>query len=404
MVVPALRSGAGDRIAAPRIGFVVEQTLGHRTHAANLAAAVVGPDMRATWLPVDWDVSGLAARTPLYRSNWTVRAGVRARRSVARAHRAEPLDALFVHTQVPAVLLGPWMRRVPVVVSLDATPRQYDQLGAAYDHARSGRRTEALKWWMNHRTFERAAALVTWSEWARQGLIDGYGIDSDRVTVVPPGVKVAEWRPPPRLQRDDGVVRVLFVGGNFERKGGPILLEAVRRLRAEAFAGPGAGRPRLELDLVTQGEVPEDDGVRVHRTLGPNSPELRRLYHQADVFCLPTLGDCLPMVLAEAGAAGLPLVATEVGAVGELVRDGETGIAVPVGDVDALEQALRKLIDDAELRRRLGHGAAELVGRDHDSERNARRLLTILLAAAGSWHADNDVPGPVHRPQKRYWS
>ena len=73
---------------------------------------------------------------------------------------------------------------------------------------------------------------------------------------------------------------------------------------------------------------------------GPNSPELIELYHGADVFCLPTLGDCLPMVLSEAGAVGLPLVSTDVGAISEIVRDGETGLLVPVGDADALAAAL----------------------------------------------------------------
>ena len=62
---------------------------------------------------------------------------------------------------------------------------------------------------------------------------------------------------------------------------------------------------------------------------GRTAPPLIELYHRADVFCLPTLGDCLPMVLSEAGAVGLPLVSTDVGAIGEIVRDGETGLLVP---------------------------------------------------------------------------
>ena len=117
-----------------------------------------------------------------------------------------------------------------------------------------------------------------------------------------------------------------------------MLLEAVRRLRDAGVA--------IELDLVTRDEVPDQEGVRVHHGLTPNSPPLIELYHRADVFCLPTMGDCLPMVLSEAGAVGLPLVSTDVGAISEIVRDGETGLLVPVDDVGALAAALRRLADD----------------------------------------------------------
>ncbi len=78
----------------------------------------------------------------------------------------------------------------------------------------------------------------------------------------------------------------------------------------------------------------------------PNSPELIDLYHRSDVFCLPTMGDCLPMVLSEAGAAGLPLVSTAVGAISEIVRDGDTGYLVTPGDVPTLTGRLRDLVVD----------------------------------------------------------
>jgi glycosyltransferase involved in cell wall biosynthesis len=106
------------------------------------------------------------------------------------------------------------------------------------------------------------------------------------------------------------------------------------------------------------------------------------LYQRCDVFCLPTRGDCLPMVLSEAGATGLPLVSTDVGAIGEIVRDGESGRLVPVDDADRLTAVLTELVEDAALRRRLGDGAAALVGREFDAERNAQRLLDLLVDVA----------------------
>ena len=95
------------------------------------------------------------------------------------------------------------------------------------------------------------------------------------------------------------------------------------------------------IDVVTRDEdVPTGEGLRVHRGITPRSEELRRLYNDADVFALPTYADAVPNVVVEAMAAGLPVVATDVGAVREMV--GDAGVVVPRGDVDALAAALAR--------------------------------------------------------------
>lgn len=376
----------------PTVGFVMEQTLGHVTHAKNLRA-IISDDgaISPVWLPIPWEAEGLAARLP-GTANWTVRAGVRARRAIRRTQRTTPLDALFVHTQVPAVLAPDWLRRIPTVVSVDATPLQYDELGVFYAHERSHPAAERLKWEANRRCFERAAHLVSWSAWAKAGLVDGYGVAPEKITVIPPGVDAAGWASPRRDGAADGPVRILFVGGDLERKGGVVLLDAVRRLR-----GATLGRD-VELHLVTPADVRTGDGIVVHRDLTPNSVALRALYQRCDVFCLPTRGDCLPMVLSEAGAAGLPLVSTAVGAIPEIVRDGETGFVVPQDDADAVARVLDDLVADRDLRRRLGDAAATLVDRRYDAVKNARQLLGLLTDAAQRSPTVRRRPRPASAP------
>jgi glycosyltransferase involved in cell wall biosynthesis len=360
----------------PRVGFVLEQTLGHITHAANLEHLVGADDaVDAVFAPIAFDADGWAAHVPGF-ANWTVRAGLRARRAIRRLVRSGPIDALFIHTQVPAILSPDHVKRLPTVVSLDATPIQYDELGAHYGHDTGGRRIERLKWRANRACFARADAVVVWAEWTKRGLVDRYEVPADKIHVIPPGVDYERWAAYGRADDSDGPVRILFVGGDLKRKGGLVLLEAVRRLRAEGVA--------VELDLVTRDEVPEQDGVRAHHGLTPNSPPLIELYHQADVFCLPTMGDCLPMVLSEAGAVGLPLVSTAVGAIGEIVRDGETGLLVPVDDVDALTGALRRLATDTAERHRMGEAARQLVRTDFDAAANAHRLVALLRDVAAA--------------------
>ena len=282
----------------------------------------------------------------------------------AGSRRGGPLDALFVHTQVPAIALA----RPPAADPDRRLARRHA------DPVRRARRPLRPR----HRQRARRAAEVAGQpgllrprprrsspgpSGRRPGLVDRYEVPAGEGHGDPAGRRLRAVGGDRRRTTDDDAgggrpVRVLFVGGDLERKGG---LRAPRCACGELRSG-GVD---VELDVVTRDDVPAADGVRVHHGLGPNSPELIALYHRADVFCLPTLGDCLPMVLSEAGAVGLPLVSTDVGAISEIVRHDRTGLLVPVGDAEALAAALRQLAADPSLRRRLG---------DEAKRRRARRL------------------------------
>lgn len=368
------------------IGFVLEQTLGHITHTKNLQSHIPrDPDVRAHWALVDFETEGLASRLPIYRSNWSVRSGIRARRQLAEIVRQTKLDALFFHTQVPAILAQSWLHKIPSIVSLDATPMQYDELGAFYHHETDRPWLEAIKWRLNHNCYHAARHLIVWADWTKRSLVRDYKVDDDKITVLPPGVLVGEWlRPGPRTVHD-GPVKILFVGGDLKRKGGDLLLEAFRALK----------RPGLELHLVTKDRVPAEDGVTVYNDMQPNSAALKDLYHQCDIFALPTFGDCLPMVLSEAGATGMAVVSTKVAGIPEIVLDGQTGLTVPPGDVAALTEALRTLIENPELRLRLGMEAIQHVSETYDAEKNSACLLDLLKREAGKKRSTvmSEAPG-----------
>lgn len=384
--VPTTEGGGTGSTAdhvAPYVGFVIEDHLGHATHAENLLRELDRRGLTAAWMPIPFPVDGLARHVPGYGSNWTVRAGVRARRAIARAHRDRPLDALFVHTQVAAVLSSSWFARVPAVVSLDATPRQIDELGGHYGHATAGGRVEQLKLRANRRSLCRARRVVAWSAWAADSVVADYGVPPDAVEVIPPGIDLTRWRAVDRPDGGgavgDGPLRVLFVGGDLVRKGGDVLLEAVASV---------AGEIAVHLDLVTTDPAADrwvdHPAVTVHRGITPNSDRLLELAGAAHVFCLPTRGDCLPLALLEAAATGLATISTGVAAIGEVVEDGVTGLVVPVGDAGAIARALRELADPV-LRRRLGADARTRAEERFDVVTNTGRLLDVLaeVAAAG---------------------
>src|SRR5205807_8727240 len=119
---------------------------------------------------------------PLFRSNWSVRASLRARRAIDAALSAQPHDALVFHTQVTSLFSAAIMRRLPSIISLDATPLNYDSVGAAYGHRPAGQGLiDRQKHRMNREAFHAAAGLVAWSYWERQSLVEDYGDRSDRV-------------------------------------------------------------------------------------------------------------------------------------------------------------------------------------------------------------------------------
>lgn len=346
-----------------RIGIIVEYLIGHATYAEALRRAVADhPELVAHQYDLGWPYAGLVERAPAIRDNWSLRASVRTR---AILERAPALDAALIHTQTAALLSVGYMQRVPTFISADATPRQFDRVGAAYGHATAPERVERIKAAIVGRAFRAAHTVIAWTDWVRRSLIDDYGIDADNVVVLHPGTQLPP--PPARAQRPR---RILFVGGEFERKGGRELLAALEQAPFD-----------WELDVVTRSELAPRPRVRVHTALSAGDRRLRDLYAAADVFALPTLGEAVPHVICEAMAAGLPIVASDVGAIPDLV-DADAGILVPPGDVTALRHSLGALLGDPARCRAMGAAGRARAERELNAEVNMRRVLDLVAAAA----------------------
>lgn len=365
-------------MATHNIGFIIEQALGHITHGKNLAQNIdLDPQIKSYWGYPQQPKDGLMALPGI--RNWTLQAGMQSNQALRKMNKdSGGLDAIFFHTQVTAILAQGWLQRVPSIVSLDATPLQYDSLGEFYAHESGPSWLESFKFNKNKSCYQLAKKLVTWSDWAKQSLIKDYGINEQKIVTIPPGVNVSEWSAPASAENESSsVVKILFVGGDLKRKGGEDLIAAFKTLRDELTD------QAIELHLVTRDQPEPVESMFVYNNMQPNSAELKALYHQANIFCLPTYGDCLPMVLSEAAAAELPIISTSVAAIPEIVKEGEGGLLVTPGSVSQLKDALKHLITHSSTRKTMGTKALNITKQQFDAQKNALKLFNLLKETAG---------------------
>ena len=214
--------------------------------------------------------------------------------------------------------------------------------------------------------------------WPDRALVIGNGVDLDRFASDP----VRRQRVRHELRIPPGAVVALFVARLVREKGILELADAALAL---------AALDNLHV-VVAGAELPSDrtgvgrslDSHRVVTVLGPRwhrvgyRTDVDALLNAADIFVLPTYREGLPRSLIEAMAAGVPVVATRIRACEELVSDQQTGLLVPVADVQALAEAIRLLVNDPDRRAAMGREARVRAQERHDERIVLARQLEVL--------------------------
>ncbi|HWB03760.1 MAG TPA: glycosyltransferase family 4 protein [Verrucomicrobiales bacterium] len=206
-------------------------------------------------------------------------------------------------------------------------------------------------------------------------------MESGRIDALPNGIPAPI---PPRARPEDGRLRVLYLSNLEPDKGWEVLLEAARNLCREFSHVEFVfhGRPAFGL---TEGEVrrsvaADDAGGRI-RYPGPAYGEAKwQALADADVFAFPSFHEAFPLSILEALAAGLPIVATDVGGVPDAVTANEGGFIVPPRDAAALQSALRQLILDSPLRTQMGAWNRRRYEEDYTVAAFGRKWHTWLRA------------------------
>ncbi|MEM2099081.1 MAG: glycosyltransferase family 4 protein [Candidatus Bathyarchaeia archaeon] len=237
---------------------------------------------------------------------------------------------------------------------------------------------------MEEETAKNATAIVTVSRYSFEKIQEYYGVGSDKLHIVPNGVDTDKFKPAENtaeLKRRFGLDNaqvVLFVGSLIPRKGLFFLVEAAKKVISQGInvkfviVGDGPMKSQL-LASISKWNLSGN-----FKFLGSISEDvLVAVYGCADVFVLPSIQEGQGIVLLEAQASGVPVVAFDVGGVKDVVRNGSTGFLVDCCDSSKLADALLRLLSDKPLRERLGMQGRKFVMENYTWDLCAQKMLDI---------------------------
>ncbi len=234
---------------------------------------------------------------------------------------------------------------------------------------------------------DRAAFGMCSSRYNVRFLADTKGCDESKLDVMRTGLDLRKFplRPPRPFSKP---FKFLSVGRLVEKKGFPVFLEALALLAKQGrdFEADVVGGGPME--AVLRGQIERLNLAGRVRFTGPQPQErVRQYFDGADAFVLACLEadnrdmDGTPIVLIEAMALGIPVVSTPVSGNPELIENGRSGLLVPPGNAAALAEAVKSLMDDSELARRLAENARQTIESGFDLDSNIARLVHAIQRA-----------------------
>jgi glycosyltransferase involved in cell wall biosynthesis len=292
-----------------------------------------------------------------------------ARRKV-RPVASQPFDLLLVTSWEYAVAFRHLARQLPAAVMLDSVPAT---INSQLRRRGLGGWRRWLSYHAHHRSFAMAAGafdlfLPLGSDCAAS-LQRDYGVSPQRCFVTLAPQDLVSWAPSPRSYAPP--LRLLFVGNDFARKGGDFLLHLyAERLTPACTLTIASNDPWLSGRQLPPG---------VEWLRGRNREQLLEVYRSSDVFVFPTRQDFVPQVLAEALAAGLPCLASDVGGIRDLVHEGQTGFLMPFdAPAERWAELLHRLANQPAELARLSASARQFAEQRLGSDRFERLIGDVI--------------------------
>jgi hypothetical protein len=231
------------------------------------------------------------------------------------------------------------------------------------------------------RLVDHGCYFLCMSEWYRDALRRELGVSEDRLVMLPFYVDTEKWKPAER-EAPNARPQVLFIGGDFRRKGGDVVYELAG---LERFAN-------VDFHVVSPYAETGPPNVRVHRSLAPESADLVRLTAACDIFILPTRADTSSLAAMEAAACGLPAIVTRCGGIPEIVLDGSTGSVLDAPSVDAFSEELSAYLADPSMVAERGRNARQHILRNYSKTVHMAALRDVIAQAAAEVSGNRRAP------------
>jgi glycosyltransferase involved in cell wall biosynthesis len=239
----------------------------------------------------------------------------------------------------------------------------------------------------------RPDRVIVPSDWLRASF-EKLGLPDTKCTVIPYGIDITRFRSKmnriTNLEKPAGRFIILVPARLVPIKGHTFLFQALEQLKQEniSFECWLAGNGVLEAHLREEAKERKVDDVV--RFLGGRE-DVPALMALADMMVLPTLHDTFPFAVLEAQTAGLPVIASAVGGVVEMIEDGKTGLLVPPGNADLLYKAMAKMMLNSELKERISVNSRQFADRHWDVSLMAKRTLDVYQDVIGSFHRNTNA-------------
>lgn len=330
----------------------------HRLIGAHLSALLRTPKRWFSALGLAWRTRPPGAKALLYQLFYFVEAGVLA------AHLRK-MQVVHLHNH-----FGNSSCSVAMLCSeLSGIPFSFTEHGPAIFF-------EPMHWRIDEK-IARARFVVSISHFCRsQLMLFSDQAHWDKISIVHCGVQPENYG---RTPRENFGKRVLFVGRLAAVKGVPLLLDAFASIAAKhpdaqlTIVGDGEDRDRLEAQARTLEVADAVDFVGYQP-----QDAVASFLEEADMLVLPSFAEGVPVVLMEAMASRIPVIASRVAGVPELVQDGVVGFVIPPGDVETLSERMDQLLSDPDLCQRMGETGREIVSREFSIDHEGAWLLKVL--------------------------
>jgi glycosyltransferase involved in cell wall biosynthesis len=249
------------------------------------------------------------------------------------------------------------------------------QFMSEYLHLGEKIRNGASSFFASYLNSSLCKQVIVWSEWAKEGY-EKEGVERSKIAVIPPPFRTIDDRRPHEH------CNILFVGRDFLRKGGPLVLKTFEKI----------SRGFDDVRLIYVGKIWDkkwmkkvEENRKITHFSRPTDRVMREeIFPSSDIFVLPTRADAFAISVVEAMSRGIPVVASNVCALPEIVEDGVSGFLAKPDDLDTITLCVAKLVENPSLRESVGYAAQRRITEKFAKEKINPKLCSVYERAVNS--------------------